>query len=192
MAVAEKPGEVITPFVLINDTGRSLFVRFDETLEVSCKNLASSMYLRMFLRGFCLQPPPDARNRVAKMTADAIIPVRNSSEYEVTISERSIMELSQDPRSRIVHVIVRHYNVKQGCQDMFASTVLIGLDGGLEGDARGSNLEGRTASVQHQRHGLPQRTLADDDDRIVQLRHEDAHHAVHLRRTSLTRVCNVT
>ena len=167
MAVAEKPGEVITPFVLINDTGRSLFVRFDETLEVSCKNLVSNMYLRVLLRGFCLQPPPDARNRVAKMTADAIIPVRNSSEYEVTISERSIMELSQDPRSRIVHVIVRHYNVKRGCQDMFTSTVLIGLDGGLESDARGSNLEGRTASIQYQRDGLPQRTVADDDDRIV-------------------------
>lgn len=35
VAVQEKPGDVITPFVFKNDTGRELFLRFDETFRVS-------------------------------------------------------------------------------------------------------------------------------------------------------------
>ena len=51
--------------------------------------------------------PPAARNRVVKMVADDVLAVGNSQEYEAANRERSVIELSQDPETRFVHVIVR-------------------------------------------------------------------------------------
>ena len=38
VAVKEKPGDVITPFAFKNDTGRSVFLRFDETFAVGASH----------------------------------------------------------------------------------------------------------------------------------------------------------
>ena len=41
------------------------------------------------------------------MVADDVLAVGNSQEYEAANRERSVIELSQDPETRFVHVIVR-------------------------------------------------------------------------------------